>query len=125
MIDKASSSARASWPSEICTVLFPTLKDWRTKTQFAKLNALIALPVVLILTLTLPVTEDIHVDDVEVLSEVPEVVINKSYLTEEYIVEEEQPEKTGWCRWLLVTQALCSMTFIACVMACKVFNVHL
>ncbi|KAG1500047.1 hypothetical protein G6F47_005616 [Rhizopus delemar] len=121
VIDKVSSSARVSWPSEICTVLFPTLKDWRTKTQFAKLNALIALPVVLILTLTLPVTEDIHVDDVEVLSDVPEVIINKSYLTEEYIVEEEQSEKTGWCRWLLVTQALCSMTFIACVMALNGF----
>ncbi|KAG1223151.1 hypothetical protein G6F68_020426 [Rhizopus microsporus] len=64
-------------------ILFPTMQDWSSKTSFAKLNALIAVPIVLILTLTLPVTEaeDVKVDDNEIGDEAePVVVINKNYL---------------------------------------------
>lgn len=52
-----------------CT-LFPTLQDWSSKTAFAKLSALVAVPLVLIFTLTLPVAEgdEVKVDDIEVLA---------------------------------------------------------
>lgn len=55
---------------EVMTVLFPTLSDWSEKTTFAKLNALIAVPLVLVFTLTLPIaeTDDVKVDDVEVIN---------------------------------------------------------
>lgn len=122
---------KPSWITDVVCVLFPTLQDWSTKTTFGKLNALVAVPIVFILTLTLPVTEadDIKVDDIEVIEEaIPQVVVNKSYLTvptsESYpdIEEEEEPineAQLSWCRWLLATQAICSTTFIACVMSCK------
>lgn len=128
-----------TWLGDVMAILFPTMQDWSSKTSFAKLNALIAVPIVLILTLTLPVTEaeDVKVDDIEIVEEaVPQVVINKNYLTvptsESYpdIVEEEEDEgvvtesQLGWCRWLLATQAICSITFVTCVMACKVLIVQ-
>ncbi|KAG1455305.1 hypothetical protein G6F46_008203 [Rhizopus delemar] len=125
-----------TWMGDVMAVLFPTMQDWSSKTSFAKLNALIAVPIVFILTLTLPVTEadDVKVDDIEIVEEVvPQVVINKNYLTvptsESYpdIVEEEEDEgvvtesQLGWCRWLLATQAICSITFVTCVMALNGF----
>ncbi|CEI93141.1 hypothetical protein RMCBS344292_07383 [Rhizopus microsporus] len=124
---------KPSWITDVVCVLFPTLQDWSTKTTFGKLNALVAVPIVFILTLTLPVTEadDIKVDDIEVIEEaIPQVVVNKSYLTvptsESYpdIEEEEEPineAQLSWCRWLLATQAICSTTFIACVMSLNGF----
>ncbi|RCI03459.1 hypothetical protein CU098_000652, partial [Rhizopus stolonifer] len=98
------------WMTEIIHVLLPSLKDWSLKTWFAKANAIIALPVVFILTLTLPVTEQVKVDDVEMIDEVvPEAVFNKSCLDYPEVIDQET--KIGWCRWLLVVQAICSMTF--------------
>ncbi|KAG1521954.1 hypothetical protein G6F47_002598 [Rhizopus delemar] len=46
--------------------LFPTLQDFRKKTTFSKVNAIIAAPFVLVFTLTLPVAElkEQKVDDV-------------------------------------------------------------
>ncbi|KAF1807671.1 Sodium/calcium exchanger protein-domain-containing protein [Mucor lusitanicus] len=55
---------------DVCCTLFPTLQDWSSKTAFAKLSALVAVPLVLIFTLTLPVAEgdEVKVDDIEVLA---------------------------------------------------------
>lgn len=51
---------------DVFQTLFPTLRGWSEKTAFAKLSSLIAIPVVLIFTLTLPVAEEVKVDDIEV-----------------------------------------------------------
>lgn len=53
---------------DICCTLFPTLSDWSQKSTFAKLSALVAVPLVLVFTLTLPIAEgeDVKVDDIEV-----------------------------------------------------------
>ncbi|KAG2195014.1 Sodium/calcium exchanger protein-domain-containing protein [Mucor mucedo] len=55
---------------EICFVLFPTLSGWSSKTTFSKLSSLVAVPLVLIFTLTLPIAEsdDVKVDDIEVMN---------------------------------------------------------
>lgn len=89
---------------EVFYTLFPTLSDWTEKTTFAKLSSLIAVPLVLVFTLTLPIaeTDDVKVDDIEVMNPMvedsvstPQVVVitsdqehathnnnnNKSYLT--------------------------------------------
>ncbi|KAI9315457.1 Sodium/calcium exchanger protein-domain-containing protein [Dichotomocladium elegans] len=54
---------------EAFQILFPTLQNWRNKSAFAKLSSLLAAPVVLVLTLTLPVAEDVQIDDVQVVTE--------------------------------------------------------
>lgn len=56
----------------ICT-LFPTMTDWGSKSTFSKLSSLIAVPLVLVFTLTLPICEpdDIKVDDIEVINTLP------------------------------------------------------
>lgn len=51
---------------DVWQTLFPTLQDWQEKTAFAKLSSVVAVPVVLLFTLTLPVAEDVKIDDVEV-----------------------------------------------------------
>ncbi|KAI8340551.1 Sodium/calcium exchanger protein-domain-containing protein [Chlamydoabsidia padenii] len=53
---------------DILLTLCPTLQDWSNKTTFSKLSSLVALPLVLVFTLTLPVveSEDIKIDDFEV-----------------------------------------------------------
>jgi sodium/potassium/calcium exchanger 6 len=80
------------WLDDICCTLFPTLQDWNSKTSFAKLSALVAVPLVLIFTLTLPIAEgvDVKIDDIEVVNPViieestshtPQIVIGDQLLT--------------------------------------------
>ncbi|KAI9283200.1 Sodium/calcium exchanger protein-domain-containing protein [Sporodiniella umbellata] len=127
--EEMDQESNKPWDEVLC-VLFPTLQEWTQKTTFAKCNALIAVPIVLILTLTLPVTEaeDVKIDDIEVV-DVPQVTVSKAYLTVPAL--EGCPDTTdpnmvtestlSWCRWLLATQAICSLTFVACVMALNGF----
>lgn len=133
---KESASLWMMMDDMYCT-LFPTLQDWSSKTPFAKLSALVAVPLVVIFTVTLPVVEgeDVKVDDIEVVAATPQVVVepSKSYLTVpstvddrsslgEGMMEEELEESSlGWCRWLVATQAVCATTFVTSVMACKYF----
>ncbi|KAI9484160.1 MAG: Sodium/calcium exchanger protein-domain-containing protein [Benjaminiella poitrasii] len=58
---------------DVCSILFPTLQYWSSKTIFAKLSALIAVPIVLVFTLTLPIVEEgnVKIDDIEVMNEEP------------------------------------------------------
>lgn len=126
---------------DVCCVLFPTMQEWSQKTVFAKLSALVAVPLVLIFTLTLPVVEgeDIKVDDIEVVAPTPQVVVvpSKSYLTVPTSADDrsvsdimeddagllmEEEESGNWCRWLVATQAVCATTFVTSVMACKTLH---
>ncbi|KAI8364672.1 Sodium/calcium exchanger protein-domain-containing protein [Radiomyces spectabilis] len=127
---------------EAYQILFPTLRHWKEKTLFSQLSSLIAMPLVLLFTLTLPVAEadDVKIDGVEVLDDdsltpVPtaDMPVMKGYLTvsppqEEYtelpdtaLDMEDENAQQGWCRWLLATQAIISMTFIFVVMAIHEF----
>ncbi|RCH90900.1 hypothetical protein CU098_002111, partial [Rhizopus stolonifer] len=138
------------WMDEICSTLFPTLQDWHSKSTFARLNALVAVPLVLVFTLTLPVAEsdEVKVDDIEVTESTPQVVVvaseglmppplaNKSsYLTvpsserslsdlngdTSLLLEEDEESQRGWCRWLVATQAVFATTFVTGVMALNGF----
>ena len=125
---------------DVLPTLFPTLQNWHEKTTFAKLSSLVAAPVVLMLTVTLPVAEDAQVDDVQVVTqeddENGDAISNKGRLpvtptgahedaVETLSVGEDMvdgsitEEKTPWCRWLLATQAILATTFIFIVMARK------
>ncbi|ORX50135.1 hypothetical protein DM01DRAFT_1337810 [Hesseltinella vesiculosa] len=56
------------WWEDVLLTLFPPLQGWASKTFFAKLSSLVAMPLVFIFTLTLPVVEsdDLKIDDLEV-----------------------------------------------------------
>ncbi|KAI8353617.1 Sodium/calcium exchanger protein-domain-containing protein [Choanephora cucurbitarum] len=70
---------------DVYRVLFPTLQDWSNKTWFAKLSAAVAVPLVLIFTVTLPVAEgnEVKVDDIEIIEQpseahTPQVIVASS-----------------------------------------------
>ncbi|KAI8338647.1 Sodium/calcium exchanger protein-domain-containing protein [Chlamydoabsidia padenii] len=70
--DNNNSNNNTPWYSqlvEIYQVLFPTLQEWSSKSWLSCLSSLVAMPLVLIFTLTLPVAEaaDVKVDEVEVM----------------------------------------------------------
>ncbi|KAI8089294.1 Sodium/calcium exchanger protein-domain-containing protein [Halteromyces radiatus] len=54
---------------QVHQVLFPTLQEWKSKSLFSCFSSLVAMPLVLIFTVTLPVAEaeDVKVEEVEVL----------------------------------------------------------
>ncbi|KAI8065576.1 Sodium/calcium exchanger protein-domain-containing protein [Gongronella butleri] len=64
------------WWEDVMLTLFPPMHGWATKTTFAKLSSLVALPLVFVFTLTLPVVEsdDIRIDDMEVLPPTEELM---------------------------------------------------
>lgn len=125
--------------------LFPTMQNWCEKSFSAKLSALIAVPLVLMFTLTLPVAEEpdnIKVDSVEVVNseddddgqiaaDTSAPNNNKNYLSvattsgerEEEVISDMEVEPLGvqqeWCRWLLSLQAFFATTFLSVVMAGK------
>ncbi|KAI9010859.1 hypothetical protein CLU79DRAFT_891196 [Phycomyces nitens] len=113
------------WLQDICQTLFPTLQQWHTKSMLGKISSLVATPLVLVFTLTLPVaeSEDVKVDGVHVLDDdldKQDTVVENSneYLAIPIQVEQTDEEVSqGWCRWLLATQAVTSTTFLFVVMA--------
>lgn len=148
--DVKDSASITMMLDEIFFILFPTLANWGSKTTFSKFSSLVAVPLVLVFTLTLPIaeSEDIKVDDIEVVNSpieetiiTPQVVVigsaedyaptlNKksSYLTvpsirslSEMLITEEEDNGTAlvWCRWLVAAQAICATTFVTSVVACK------
>lgn len=125
---------------DVLPTLFPTLQNWDEKTTFAKLSSLVAAPVVLMLTVTLPVAEDAQVDDVQVVTQeddengdafshkgrlpttaacTDDDVVETLSVGEDMVDGSITEEKTPWCRWLLATQAILATTFIFIVMARK------
>jgi hypothetical protein len=125
--------------NEMKQVLLPTLEGWFTKSTFSRISAIVAVPLVLIFTLTLPVAEveEVKVDDVEVVDQdhhfsnddeeqhgllVPGVEQAKSYLsvpnsdvattTQVVVAVDEMDTKQGWNKHLLMAQCVISTTFI-------------
>ncbi|KAI8144519.1 Sodium/calcium exchanger protein-domain-containing protein [Fennellomyces sp. T-0311] len=126
--------------------LFPTMQDWYEKPVFAKLSAFIAVPLVLVFTLTLPVAEpdDVKVDGIEVLDDtaddtsllspdtpaknylsVASAFENESMITADDMLSDidmqDGFQQQEWCRWLLAVQAIFGSTFLAFVMALNEF----
>ncbi|KAF9399884.1 hypothetical protein BGX21_005420 [Mortierella sp. AD011] len=95
-------------------IYFPTLLDWNEKSPFVKFLAVTSVPMVLLLTLTLPVVELCDDDDgLEIVQDnvdsplIPKIVISD---------EEEYHEKyEGWSRTATTVQMLLAPTFIATV----------
>lgn len=73
---KESASIAMLFDDILC-ILFPTMIGWTSKSSFSKLSSLVAVPLVLVFTLTLPIAEpdDIKVDDIEVINTMPEDVV--------------------------------------------------
>ncbi|KAI9254500.1 Sodium/calcium exchanger protein-domain-containing protein [Phascolomyces articulosus] len=134
-----SHSVLIAW-EDIAQTMFPTLQGWQDKTTFSKLSSLVALPLVLIFTLTLPVAEDVQVDDIEVaedaIRDTASSAHHKGYLSvpplsggpEDHLSLQEEEEDGGlvlneeegpimpWCRWLLAVQTVMATTFVFTVM---------
>lgn len=101
-------------------IYFPTLLDWDQKSAFVKFLAITSIPMVLLLTLTLPVVElcedEIDEDDASVnfnqdSERVPRIVIEG----------EAEPEHKydGWSRTATTTQMLLAPVFVATVISSK------
>ncbi|CEJ03199.1 hypothetical protein RMCBS344292_17187 [Rhizopus microsporus] len=122
--------------------LFPTLQGWHEKTTFSRISAIIAAPIILIFTLTIPVaeTKEIKVDDIVVLgdesSDVYEQCHQSSILdtthyltvplsasdysitpTQPVIVTNELDTKQGWNKRILAIQSVFGTAFIFSLMA--------
>ncbi|CDS05494.1 hypothetical protein LRAMOSA08022 [Lichtheimia ramosa] len=118
--------------------LFPTMQDWCEKSWFSKLSTLVAVPLVLVFTLTLPVAEQeggVQVDDFQMLDEDEDndpakhlylpVTTDDGYsdiMADDPLMQDEfQQQQQPWCRWLLALQAVCGTTFLAVIMAINEF----
>ncbi|KAG0211906.1 hypothetical protein BGX28_007188 [Mortierella sp. GBA30] len=95
-------------------IYFPTLLDWDEKSAFVKFLAVTSVPMVLLLTLTLPVVELRDVDDESIMSLEPNAP-RPPIITvgEEEILDDEIYE--GWSRTATTTQMLLAPMFIAVV----------
>ncbi|CAG8459941.1 12685_t:CDS:2 [Cetraspora pellucida] len=107
---------------EIQSTLFPSLTGFFEKSFVAKLTALMALPMILVLKLTLPVVE---VDDIPLQEEqknnqlqnidTPSIVVNDDH---DLVIVDEPVNKcpTGWNRWLTVVQFFFAPLFVSTVL---------
>ncbi|CAO3593057.1 unnamed protein product [Absidia cylindrospora] len=70
-VNNNNDNTNDSWYSSLAPILFPTLQEWSSKSWFSCLSSLVAMPLVLVFTLTLPVAEaeNVKVDQVEVMDD--------------------------------------------------------
>ncbi|KAL1919992.1 uncharacterized protein VTP21DRAFT_1138 [Calcarisporiella thermophila] len=114
---------------ELYLELFPSLFGWRQKSLFAKLISIIACPIYLALTLTLPVVEVPTIPDeptewldppADRNNTLPDVPGHPPMAAEPPQGPAEPAEEKGtvrWCRWLYSLQLLCSPVFVASVLS--------
>ncbi|KAG0362183.1 hypothetical protein BGZ54_008750, partial [Gamsiella multidivaricata] len=97
-------------------IYFPTLLDWDNKSAFVRFLAITSVPMVLLLTLTLPVVE-LRDDEDESADELnntnpttgpPKIIIGE--------IEDEDCQYEGWSRTATTTQMLIAPVFIAAVL---------
>lgn len=102
--------------------LLPSLQGWRTKSVFGKIMALVATPILLVLTLTLPVFYDAGLqadffDDEREDNERARLLEEEE---EDEIEEDAQAEADGkkkWSQWLTAVQSVCVPVFVTGVLA--------
>ena len=120
-------------PQVLYAKLFPTLQGFSEKAHVEKLMALMAVPSVLLLTITLPVVEDSGgnkdaditpppaLDNTPLLVEIDsegETNGNVNIINGGSQVDPEQDSKTleqGWNRWLLIVQCICAPLFVTMI----------
>ncbi|KAG1466867.1 hypothetical protein G6F56_004608 [Rhizopus delemar] len=125
----------------LISILFPTLQGFYEKSTFSKMNAIIAAPLVLIFTLTLPVAElkenrlDIvlndeasdmhHTSPALPVSSYLSVPLSESNISvneiKPVIITGDIDAKQGWNRQLLSIQSVFSLTFAFGLAAGSVF----
>lgn len=125
----------------LISILFPTLQGFYEKSTFSKMNAIIAAPLVLIFTLTLPVAElkenrlDIvlndeasdmhHTSPALPVSSYLSVPLSESNISvneiKPVIITGDIDAKQGWNRQLLSIQSVFSLTFAFGLAAGKMY----
>ncbi|KAI8994708.1 Sodium/calcium exchanger protein-domain-containing protein [Pilobolus umbonatus] len=122
------SSPHSLWRTtlnELNESFFSTLQNWEEKTLLAKFSAILAVPLMVIFTTTLPVadTESVQIED-EVLEDEPH--LTKKYLSVPNFENEIVSDKlslhnmeagNGWNKNLLAIQCITSTAFICSVFA--------
>ncbi|KAF9577689.1 hypothetical protein BGW38_006937, partial [Lunasporangiospora selenospora] len=99
-------------------IYFPTLLDWDEKSRFVKFLAVTSIPMVLLLTLTLPVVE--LCDDGDAHSTDGRSVADSRHVPEIHIIgdtPEEEHKYDGWSRTATTVQMLLAPVFIAAVIS--------
>jgi sodium/potassium/calcium exchanger 6 len=112
-------------PQKFFEKLFPTLRGFRNKTFFEKVTALIAVPSVFFLTLTLPVVEGTRVEKIRPLpvqSNGPPPGSPASFVSTTTAATPQMPALTeeprvdkDWNRWLVAIQCFTAPIFIVLV----------
>ncbi|KAG0309868.1 hypothetical protein BGZ98_003411 [Dissophora globulifera] len=105
----------ADFMQAVKPIYFPTLLDWKKKTAFVKFLAVTSIPMVLLLTLTLPVVELSDNEDDESVDErnnasstrLPKITIGDE--------DDSGSRYEGWSRTATTTQMLLAPVFIAAV----------
>lgn len=104
-------------------IYFPTLLDWDQKSLFVKFLAITSLPMVLLLTLTLPVVELCDEDEGESQDNSPVDITGQEARRLPKIVIGDKPEEEvrydGWSRTATTVQMVLAPVFIASVISSK------
>ncbi|KAH7038695.1 Sodium/calcium exchanger protein-domain-containing protein, partial [Linnemannia elongata] len=102
-------------------IYFPTLLDWDQKSLFVKFLAITSLPMVLLLTLTLPVVELCDEDEGESQNNSPVTVTSQEARRLPKIVIGDKPEEEirydGWSRTATTVQMILAPVFVATVIS--------
>ncbi|KAF9562011.1 hypothetical protein EC968_005414 [Mortierella alpina] len=98
----------------IMPVYFPTLLDWDEKSHFVKFLAVTSIPMVLLLTLTLPVIE-LRDEDEESIVDPTEQDPGQLPIITVGGEEDTTNKYEGWCRTATTTQMLLAPIFFAAV----------
>jgi sodium/potassium/calcium exchanger 6 len=109
-------------PQVLYDTLFPTLRNFGDKTWIEKFLALVAVPSVFLLTITLPVVEGPDKpSDLTTLNSLPpespsSIMTATTAATPMMPVSTPQPAAKGWNRWLLAVQCITAPIFIVLVL---------
>jgi len=108
-------------PQELFETFFPTLRGFRDKTFFEKVTALVAVPSVFFLTLTLPVVEGTQAEKIQPLPvqsnglQSPASSTTTAATPQMPTLAEEPQVDKGWNRWLVAVQCITAPVFIVLV----------
>lgn len=112
----------AEFLKAIQPIYFPTLLDWDDKTPFIKFLAMTSIPMVFLLTLTLPVVEikekeedDESTDSSDVTRRSPKIVVDDAD-------KHKGDQYEGWSRTATTVQMLVAPVFVAAVISSRSYE---
>lgn len=104
-------------------IYFPTLLDWDDKSPFIKFLAVTSIPMVFLLTLTLPVVEITEKEEDGVSTDVDD---DDTRRTPKIVVEDTDKlsgdEYDGWSRTATTVQMLVAPVFVAAVISSRSYE---